>query len=175
MSYYKLGLALTPARPARAGVTIGLLPGFVGTDEALRELDLLDGEIKAAGKELFDAVDGRNLDDPLAAWYVTGAWQAFVKRWTALYEKDKAWWPRFVNPKDVFNKAQDFRKEYIQLRGIAASQLGMEWHGADPRAPIAPRSVADDLINSLGLAALLKYAALGILILGGFFLVMSLR
>ena len=175
MSYYRAGISSQKSlsRNYRDGIVVGLLPGFVGTDDAKRELALLNGEVASANKELYDFTGNATLADPLNAWFVKGGWQQFYKRWQSFYSDNKGFWDRFWSPKDIFNKTQDFRREYIALREFAESNLGMTWGSVAPRGPLETPSITGDLASSIGIGQLFKYAAIALLLVGGFILIIA--
>lgn len=169
-SYYRAGALAV--RPSPSRYTIGLLPGFVGTDDAKRELSLLNNEIEGAGRELFDFTGDNPLTDPLTSWYARGGWQQFYKRWMNFYRENKGWWDRFISPGEIFRRTQDFRREYIALRDHAET-LGMEWGSVQPRAALESPSVTGDLARAFGINEALKYIAIGLLLVGGFIVLMT--
>lgn len=171
MSYYRAG-ALSLAGN-RSKYSVGLLPGFVGTDDAKRELTLLNDEINGAGRELFDFTGDNPLSDPLTNWYARGGWQQFYKRWMNFYAGNKGLWSRFWSPGEIFRRTQDFRREYIALREYAESDLGMQWGSVAPRAALESPSVVGDLARNVGINDLLKYLAIGLLLVGGFIIILS--
>lgn len=118
-------------------VEVGLLPGYASMGETRRAMDLLDGEIKATSSEMFlrKVTDPamREADPDFTAFYL-GPWGDFVGRWSTFYDANKGRWPRFVDTNDIYNRTQQFRKEFISFRDQAEA-LGFEWRSPAPLAP----------------------------------------
>lgn len=142
MGYYNLGLVATlpaPSKPSlyQQGIVVGLIPGYASMGETLRVMNLLDGEIKAASSEMFlakvSSPSTREADPEFAAFYL-GPWSDFVARWSKFREGNSGKWARFVDTNDIYNRTQQFRKEYIGFRE-KAEEMGYNWQSPEPMAP----------------------------------------
>ena len=132
-------------------IGFSIIPGYVSTSEALQAMQLLDGEIKAANNEMFlrkvsDAAE-RDADPKFEAFFL-GPWSDFIGRWSTFYDANKGLWDRFIEPNDIYNRTQQFRKTYIDFRAQAES-LGFDWQSP---APMAPESEKHGLLDASGKA-----------------------
>ncbi len=125
MSLYQMGLdaGLSQAGLSQAEVGLILAPN---TDEVLEEMLSLDADVKTASREIFAAVGNKGLDDPLANFFVKGAWHDFVAKWDGFFAGNKSFARRFISTSGIYNKTQDFRREFLGLRKNAEG-LGVKF------------------------------------------------
>jgi hypothetical protein len=102
-------------------------------------MNLLSSEIKAADREMFLAKvtdpTTRNADPDFAAFWL-GPWSDFTARYAKFYADNRGWKDRFLDTNDIFNRVQQFRREYIAFRDKAEG-LGFVWGSPTPMPPEA--------------------------------------
>jgi hypothetical protein len=173
-SYYKLGATAFPKQSAglirvyHNGVVPDPVVGLVGGGYFQTELHSLDDEVEQTASVLDQAVGRRTPSEVLlnpsggfftkgtpeqVAWY-RSVWSSFYEGWKRFFRDYTTGWKsiRFPISTSRVEQIEDYRKQFIQLRGLVERMFAGDPVVANLPVPTAPKTYTnwwDDLTSGI--------------------------